>query len=91
MKIAESMNTDTPYFQRPSGIHNLKMFVGGSWLASNYEAYSPVFDPNTGELIYEAPRCLTDEVITALHLALTSITYERSIWASTCASGRSPT
>ena len=51
-----------PYFAGPSGLRRLKMFIGGEWVASKTDQYSPVYDASTGEITTEVPRCLPDEV-----------------------------
>lgn len=63
------MVDSTPYFIGPGGIRRLKMFVGGEWVESKTESYSPVYNASTGEVTTECPRCLPDEVAAAVAAA----------------------
>jgi malonate-semialdehyde dehydrogenase (acetylating)/methylmalonate-semialdehyde dehydrogenase len=69
MKTIEDMELGTPYFKGTSGTRRLKMFIGGKWVESKTDAYSPVYNASTGELTEEAPRCLVEEVNDAVAAA----------------------
>jgi len=58
-----------PYHTGPAGERKLGMFIGGKWSASKTGEYSPVHDPNTGEITTYAPRCLKEEVNEAVAAA----------------------
>lgn len=58
-----------PYHKGPAGERMLGMFIGGKWTASQTSSYSPVYDPNTGEITTYAPRCLKEEVDRAVAAA----------------------
>lgn len=57
------------YFPGSDGIRRLGAFIGGKWIASSTGTYTPVFNPSTGEVIVEAPRCTADEVNAAVAAA----------------------
>jgi len=57
------------YFDGPNGVRRLKMFVGGRWIPSQTDVYSPVTNASTGDVIAEAPRCLPEEVNEAVAAA----------------------
>jgi len=56
------MSNTAPYCAGPNGIRRLKMFVGGQWVESKTDNYSPVYNASTGEITTECPRCLPEEV-----------------------------
>ncbi|NLC83582.1 MAG: CoA-acylating methylmalonate-semialdehyde dehydrogenase [Ruminococcaceae bacterium] len=47
----------------------LKYFAGGEWLESKTDKYMDVFNPSTGEVLAQAPRCTKDEVEYAIKCA----------------------
>ncbi len=69
MKVAEELSLGRPYTLGPNGVGRLRMFIGGEWKASRTNVYSPVYNPSTGEVINEAPRCLVEEVNDAVAAA----------------------
>src|SRR3990172_4074246 len=69
MQLVEEVGLRGPYFAGPGGVRRLKMFVGGEWVRSRTDRYSPVYDASTGEVTSEAPRCLEEEVAQAVAAA----------------------
>ena len=69
MKTVEDMATREAYSLDSNSVKRLKMFVGGKWISSKTNAYSPVYNASTGEVIAEAPRCLVEEVNDAVAAA----------------------
>jgi len=47
----------------------LKYFVNNEWLESKTDKYMPIYNPSTGEVIAETPRCTVDEVNAAVQAA----------------------
>lgn len=69
MVVAENTIHSEPYSMGPNATKRLKLFIGGNWIASRTETYSPIYDANTGKIIAEAPRCLVEEVNDAVAAA----------------------
>lgn len=69
MRVAEKMESRPPYFAGPNGARRLKIFVGGEWVPSKTDNYSPVYNASTGEVTTEVPRCLPEEVDAAVAAA----------------------
>lgn len=47
----------------------LKFFTGGQWGQTSSGQYMPVYNPSTGEVMAEAPRCTAEEVTAAVEAA----------------------
>jgi malonate-semialdehyde dehydrogenase (acetylating)/methylmalonate-semialdehyde dehydrogenase len=47
----------------------LRLFIGGEWKDTQSGEYTPVYNPSTGEVIAEAPRCTAGEVSDAVEAA----------------------
>lgn len=52
-----------------SQIERLKLFIGGEFITSETDKYTPVYDPSRGEVIAEAPCCTKAEVLAAVEAA----------------------
>lgn len=50
-------------------MENLKLFIGGEWVASQSTTYKNVYNPSTGEVIAKVPEATTDEVKKAIEMA----------------------
>ena len=68
----------------------LKYLVGGEWKESATDEWYPITNSSTGEVMAEAPRCISEEVDEAVAAAQaaypqwrdTPITERRSRWSS---------
>jgi malonate-semialdehyde dehydrogenase (acetylating)/methylmalonate-semialdehyde dehydrogenase len=47
----------------------LKFFVNGEWVSTKSGQYMPCYNPSTGELLAEAPKCTVEEVNAAVEAA----------------------
>lgn len=52
-----------------TGIKKLKYFCNGQFIDSKTETYEEIFDPSTGKVIAQSPRCTEEEVLTAIAAA----------------------
>ncbi|MBC8278038.1 MAG: CoA-acylating methylmalonate-semialdehyde dehydrogenase [FCB group bacterium] len=50
-------------------LNRIPLYIDGSWITSQTEIWSPVYNPSTGEIIAEAPDCLPSEVNLAVEAA----------------------
>lgn len=62
-----------------SEIKKLKFFAGGSWHESKSDKYMDIFDPSTGEVIAQTPRCTEEEI----NLAIASAKKAFPEWSQT--------
>lgn len=62
-----------------SEIKKLKFLAGGSWHESKSDKYMDIFDPSTGEVIAQTPRCTEEEI----NLAITSAKNAFPEWSQT--------
>lgn len=52
-----------------SNTEELKLFIGGEFVTSVTDKYTPVYDPSTGDIIAQAPSCTKEEVELAVRAA----------------------
>ncbi|MBU1651548.1 aldehyde dehydrogenase family protein, partial [bacterium] len=50
-------------------IPRVPLFIDGTWIVSQTETWTPVYNPSTGEVIAEAPDCSSEEVNLAVAAA----------------------
>lgn len=50
-------------------METLKAYINGKWVTSKTTEYTPVYDPSTGEVIAQAPRCTPEEIEQAIAAA----------------------
>jgi malonate-semialdehyde dehydrogenase (acetylating)/methylmalonate-semialdehyde dehydrogenase len=65
-------------------IPRIPLHINGSWTPSRTEAWMPVYNPSTGEIIAEAPDCLPEEV----HHAVAAAKVASPDWSATPAQRR---
>ena len=52
-----------------SNLKRLRLFINGEWRDTKSGEYTPVYNPSTGEVMAEAPRCTSQEVSEAVEAA----------------------